>query len=201
MVGARIFGLSIDDVPHLKIAYERGLGEGDLTKINVIGKNLNEYTEKYDFDLLQEFPESVKIIKGKELLCREGCKNNPLIFLQILAYDYPKKFKGGWFLIMGKGHDENIVKQLRDEGYTKGLVAGFCAIDEVGEQLRNAFGKKNVFYSRHCNTLHQTTSAMLKLSGVSAFDFSKGYISNLEGIKVLLLAKLHRSKALMTSVF
>ncbi len=201
VVGARIFGFSIDEVPHLKIAYERGLGEGDLTKINVIGKDLNDFLEKYDFDLLQEFPENVKIIKGTELLCREGCQNNPLALLQVLAYDFPKKFKGGWFLIMGKGHDKNIVEQLKNEGYTKGLVAGFCAIDEVGEQLRTAFGEKNIFFSGHCNTLHQTTTAMFKLTGINAFDLAKGYLSNLEGVKVLILAKLHRSRALMPSVF
>ena len=52
VVGARIFGLSIDEVPHLKIAYERGLGEGDLNKIKVIGKDLEDYKEKYEWDLL-----------------------------------------------------------------------------------------------------------------------------------------------------
>ena len=46
VVGARVFGLTLEEVPHLKIAYERGLGEGDLKKINVIGKDLNKYKEK-----------------------------------------------------------------------------------------------------------------------------------------------------------
>jgi uncharacterized protein (DUF362 family) len=197
VVGARIFGYSIDEVPHLKIAYERSLGEGDLNKIKVVGKDLKEYKDKHDFDLLQEFPETIKIVKGKELLCREGCKNNPLSLLQVLAYDFPDKFQGGWFIIMGKGHDKDIIEQLKSEVYTKGLVAGFCAIEEVGEQLREAFGKKNVFYSWHCNTLHQTSAAMLKLSGITAFDFSKGYLSVLKGIKCVILSKLHRSKALM----
>lgn len=36
VVGARVFGLTKDEVPHLKIAYERGLGEDDLSKIKVI---------------------------------------------------------------------------------------------------------------------------------------------------------------------
>ncbi|MHA1689716.1 MAG: DUF362 domain-containing protein, partial [Promethearchaeota archaeon] len=78
VVGARVFGLTIDKVPHLKIAHERGLGEGDLNKINVIGKSLDEFKEKYEWNLLPEFPDNVKIVKGKELLCIEGCQNNPL---------------------------------------------------------------------------------------------------------------------------
>jgi len=100
VVGARIFGFSIKDVPHLRIANKRGLGEGDLSKIEVIGKDLADYKEKYPWDLRQKFPDDVKIIKGKKLLCREGCQNNPLATLQVLAFDHVEKFKGGWFLVM-----------------------------------------------------------------------------------------------------
>ncbi|MFX1257918.1 MAG: DUF362 domain-containing protein [Promethearchaeota archaeon] len=170
IVGARVFGLTLNEVPHLKIAYERGLGEGDLSKINVIGKSLDNYQEKYEWDLLQKFPEDVKIIKGKELLCIEGCQNNPLATLQTFAYDYPEKFKGGWFIVMGKGHDEDIIEQLKSEGYTKGLVAGYCAIDEVGDKLRETFGKRKVFFSGDCNNLAETVKAELKLAGMTVFD-------------------------------
>ncbi len=170
VVGARIFGLKLDEVPHLKIAYERGLGEGDLSKINVIGKDLGDYTKKYEWDLVQEFPKDVKIVKGKELLCIEGCQNNPLVTTQVFSEDYPDKFKGGWFIIMGKGHDENLVDNLRSQGYTKGLVAGYCAINEVGEKLKNAFGKRKVFFSGDCNNLAETVKAILKLAGMTVFD-------------------------------
>ena len=170
IVGARIFGLSIEDVPHLKIAHERGLGVGDLNKIQVIGKNLEEYKEKYPWDLLQEFPEEVMIVRGTNLLCREGCQNNPLTTLQVFANDHKDKFKGGWFLVMGKGHKENLVEFLREKGFTKGLVAGYCAIDEVGQQLQKEFGKRKVFFSGDCNNLAETVKAILKLSGMTVFD-------------------------------
>ena len=170
VVGARIFGLTLDEVPHLKIAYERGLGEGNLSKIDVIGKDLNDYKEKYEWNLLQEFPEDVKIVKGRDLVCLEGCQNNTLATLQVFAYDYPEKFNGGWFLIMGKGHDENLVENLKSEGYTKGLVAGYCAINEVGDKLKEAFGKRKVFFSGDCNNLAETVKAELKLSTMTVFD-------------------------------
>jgi len=199
VVGARIFGLSKDEVPHLRIASRRGLGEGDLNKIEVIGKDLNQYDEKYDWDLLQKFPEDVKIIKGTELLCREGCQNNPLALLQVLAYDFSKKFNGGFFIVMGKGHDTNIIEQLKSEGYERGLVAGFCAIDEVGEKLRNAFGKKNVHFSHNCNNLAETATALFKLSGISALDLVP--ISSLKLVWLLISSKIHGSKALTPAVF
>jgi uncharacterized protein (DUF362 family) len=170
VVGARIFGLTIDDVPHLKIADERGLGEGKLENIKVIGKNLESYKKKYEWDLVQKFPKNVKIIKGEDLICREGCQNNPLTLLQWLAFDFPEKFNGGWFIIMGKGHDEDLIDQLKNEGYKKGLVAGYCAIEEVGQKLRKEFGRRKVFFSGDCNNLADTTNAELKLSGISALD-------------------------------
>ena len=195
VVGARIFGLTIDEVPHLNIANKRGLGEGDLSKIQVIGKNLDDYTEKYPWDLLQEFPENVMIVKGTELLCREGCQNNPLATLQTFAYDHKEKFKGGWFLVMGKGHDENIVELLKEKGFSKGLVAGYCAIDEVGEKLRNEFGKRKVFFSGDCNNLAETVKAILKLSGMTVFDLVS--LSSEKLMSLIDTAKEHGSTALV----
>jgi uncharacterized protein (DUF362 family) len=195
VIGARIFGLTIDEIPHLKIAYERGLGEGDLNKINVIGKDLKDYKEKYDWNLLQKFPEDVKIVKGKEFICKEGCENNPLATLQVFAYDHVDKFKGGWFIVMGRGHDENIVEQLKKEGYTKGLVAGYCAIDEVGEKLRNEFGKRKVFFSGDCNNLAETVKAILKLSKMTVFDIVP--ISNEELMDLIDAANKQGSTALV----
>ncbi len=195
VVGARIFGLTLDDVPHLKIAFKRGLGEGDLSKIKVTGKNLEEYKEKYGTNILQEFPEDVKIIKGKELLCREGCENNPLSMMQVFANDHKDKFKGGWFIVMGKGHDENIVEQLKKEGYTKGLVAGHCAIEEVGDKLLKEFGKRKVFFSGDCNNLAETAKAILKLSKMTVFDLVP--ISNEELMALIDAANEQGSTALV----
>jgi uncharacterized protein (DUF362 family) len=194
VVGARIFGLTLEEVPHLKLAYERGLGEGNLSNINVIGKNLEEYKERYGWDLLQEFPDDVKVVRGKELLCIEGCQNNPLATLQGFAYDYPDKFKGGWFLIIGKGHDEDLVDKLKSEGYTKGLVAGYCAINEVGDKLREAFGKRKVFFSGDCNNLAETVKAELKLAGMNVFDLVP--ISTEELMALVDTAQKHGSTAL-----
>jgi uncharacterized protein (DUF362 family) len=194
VVGARIFGLSLEEVPHLKIASERGLGVADLNKIKVIGKSLSDYKEKYDWNLVQEFPKDVKIIKGKELLCIEGCQNNPLATIQGFAVDFPEKFKGGWFVIMGKGHDADLVENLKAEGYNKGLVAGYCAINEVGEKVREAFGKRKVFFSGDCNNLADTVKAVLKLAGMTVFDLVPIPVEDL--MVLIEEAKAHGSTAL-----
>jgi len=199
VVGARIFGLNIAEIPHLKIAFKRGLGEGDLNKIKVIGKDLNEYKEKYEWDFLQKFPENVKIIKGKEFLCREGCQNNPLTVLQTLAYDHSEKFNCGWFIVMGKGHDEDLIDKLKSEGYSKWLVAGYCAIEEVGQELRKEFGRRKIFFSGDCNNLADTLTAELKLSGMSALDLAP--ISFEEVMKHMQEAQKHGTTSLITTAF
>jgi hypothetical protein len=183
----------------LKISYERGLGEGDLKKINVIGKNLVDYKEKFEWNILQEFPEDVKIIKGKDLLCREGCQNNPLSILQVFANDFKDKFQGGWFLIMGKGHDENLIEKLKIEGYTKGLIAGYCAIDEIGKSLRKEFGRRNVFFSGDCNNLADTVTAVLRLSGMNALDIVPLSVDEL--MEIVQEAQNHGTTALITTAF
>jgi len=197
VVGARVFGLTTDDVPHLKIAHERGLGEGDLKKINVIGRDLSMYKEKYPTDLLQEFPVDVKIVKGIEMICREGCQNNPLAMLQVLSLDH--NGKGGFFIVMGKGFDADIAERLRKEGYTRGLVAGCCAIKEVGKKLRKDFGRRNIFFSDTCNSLAQTATALFKLTGVHPLELVP--IPTYKLAALLASAKLHGSKALIPSLF
>ena len=75
IVGARIFGLNVDDVPHLKIAIERGLSNGvmgpqdialsgdlaSLEKIDLIGDM--PANGHYPWDLYPEFPSDVTVIK------------------------------------------------------------------------------------------------------------------------------------------
>jgi uncharacterized protein (DUF362 family) len=85
IVGARVFGYSIDDVPHIRIAVDRGLGLGvrklgdikirgdykDVSRLDIIG-DLKKFGGKYPFDLYQEFPADVTLVRGKEMACREG---------------------------------------------------------------------------------------------------------------------------------
>jgi uncharacterized protein (DUF362 family) len=162
IVGARVFGLTPEDVPHLRIAIERGIGVGvrGIEDIDIIG-DLSKFKEKYSTDLYPAFPPDVQIIQGKELVCQEGCKNNPLAVLQVLYLDYGGK--GGFQLVIGKGHDPKVIDRLKGPV----LIAGHCAIDEVGERLSQRLGKNNVYFSDECNNLAQTIGALLPLMKVS----------------------------------
>ncbi len=160
---------------------------------------MDEYKEKYPTDLLQEFPDDIKIIKGNKLCCKEGCQNNPLTTMQVFSLDF--QGKGGFFIVMGKGFDDDLIAQLKSEGYAKGLVAGFCAIDEVGEKLREEFGKKNVFFSHNCNNLAETINALFKLMDVKALDVFPPGFSIWKLLYYAIAGILHGSKALIPSIF
>ena len=192
MVGARIYGLTLEDVPHLKIAVEKGLSEGvdSFDDIEIDG-DISMYTEKYPTDLYDAYPPDVKVIKGKTRCCKQGCQNNPLTLLQILYKDHGGK--GGWTMVMGLGHDTAEIDAI--EG--KVLIVGDCAIHEVGERLEKRLGKKNVYYSHKCNSLAESAAAMFHLMHVSPMVFVP--INPLKAAKCLALARLHGSKALVPS--
>ncbi len=194
LVGTRIFGLDIDDVPHLKLTKERGLTRGVnlLEDINIIG-DLSPYTKKYPYDIIEKFPENVNMVVGKDLWCKEGCRNNPLMLLQVLYLDYGGK--GKFDLIMGKGFNLDTIDGLEGPA----LVCGHCAIEEVGKRLVENLGKKNVYFSDGCNNLAKTAAAMLKLMKVNPMKLVD--LNPLKGIWLLFLAKLHGSKANVPSPF
>jgi len=192
IVGAAVFGLSIDDVPHIKLAIERGLAGGvqkaedvkligdytDLKKLDIIG-DLADFNGKYPFDLYPKFPSDVTVIKGKELACREGCVCNPMTLLQVLAYDL--NGKGGWTLIMGKGFDSAMIDDIKG----RVLIAGHCAIDEVSDRLISRLGKRNVYLSGECNDLRATTESMCHLMKVNPIKFAPINLITAGGILVM----------------
>ncbi len=191
IAGAGIFGLSVTDVPHLKLAVERNFSagvksagdlilSGDVTDFNELYNNPKRPQEKhYPWDLFPEFPTDVKLVTGNERYCPEGCRNNPLCLMQNLSLDY--QGKGGWTLVAGKGLNQEEIESI--DGRV--LIAGHCAIGEVAEQLTAKLGKKNVYLSGECNNLCATAEAMfhlmkvnpLKLVPLNPFAASAAYLA------------------------
>lgn len=194
IIGARIFGLNLEDVPHLKIAVDKGYSDGvkSMDDIEVIG-DISMYKTKYPYDLYDCFPSDVKIIKGKNRCCKQGCQNNPLTLLQILYKDH--NGKGGWTMVIGEGHDIEQIDSIKG----KVLIVGDCAIKEVSQRLIERLGRKNVYLSPKCNSLASSAAAMFHLMKVNPLVFVP--INPFKAMKCLLLAKIHGSKALVPSTF
>ncbi|MBN2154499.1 MAG: DUF362 domain-containing protein [Candidatus Lokiarchaeota archaeon] len=193
MVGAQVFGIPYEEVPAIKIAIEEGLSGGVYGSEDLeIDGDLSRFTERYDFDIIQEFPPNVNIVKGSELLCREGCLNNPLMSLQILHQDYGGR--GKCDLVIGKGHNLDIIDNL--EGPV--VIAGHCAIEEVGNRLVQRLGKKHVFLSDGCNNLSQTIIGLGRYMGVNLLKLVP--LSPIKSIILLIQAKLHGSHSNVPSL-
>ncbi len=194
MVGAHIFGLTLNDVPHLRNAVQRGLSDGvqSLSDIAIDG-DVSMYGTRYPYDLLDCYPKDVRVLMGKEKCCKQGCQNNPLTLLQILYNDHHGK--GGWTMVMGKGHDPNEIDAICG----KVLVVGDCAIQEVGDRLLRRLGKKNVYCSPKCNSLADSAAAMFHLMQVDPMVFVP--ISPIKALGCLLLSRIHGSTALVPSPF
>jgi len=188
LVGAKLFGLTPEDVRHLQIAMDRGYGRGvrGLDDVEVVG-DISDFTRRCDWNLLPEFPDDVTIIKGKERTCPEGCQNNPLTLLQCLSSDY--EGRGGFTIVMGKGHDPAAMAAIKG----RVLVAGHCAIKEVGDALASRLGKKNVYFSGFCNDLSATANALCHLMKVNPLVMAP--LPFHRSVKLLILSKLRGSQA------
>lgn len=197
VVGARILGYQIDQVPHLKIAQERGLGETNLDVITVLGRSLDSFDGKSDWNIVDQFPKDVKVFRGSQKLCREGCEINTLIAVQTLVYDYGGK--GDFFVAIGKGFDDSLITQLKNAGFSRGLIAGHCAVEELENKLVNEFGRKNVYVSDSCCNIAETVNSLVKLTKLSTFDLIP--ISRIRALGLFMLAKIHGSRALLAKLF
>ncbi|MDR2546202.1 MAG: DUF362 domain-containing protein [Lachnospiraceae bacterium] len=188
LVGMELFGQTVADAHHIKIAVERGYGKGvkSLDDIEIKG-DISAYGKRYDWDLLPEYPSDITVLKGQERCCREGCQNNPLTLVQCLAYDY--QGKGGFTIVMGKGHDPALIKAIAG----RVLVVGKCAIAETGEELQQRLGRKKVYFSGFCNDLCATTNGLCHLMKVNPLLMAP--LPFFRSIKLLLVSKLRGSQA------
>ncbi|MEM4445922.1 MAG: DUF362 domain-containing protein [Candidatus Jordarchaeales archaeon] len=154
-VGARILGYTLDEVKHLKLADEQGLGYGKQSKIKVIG----EFPTLKKHEDHQKLPEKVKIIEGREMACPEGCKGATLTILE--ALNTQQQIKTPLTVVYGKGVN---IKEV-DETKPPVLVVGPCAIKETAAYFKKKHGKENVHLVEKCGHPAKTLSHLLKITG------------------------------------
>jgi len=199
LAGSRIFGFGVDDVPHLKLAIQRGHGEGvggqqdillsgDLKSLDQLDLAGDMPAEgKYPYDLLDRFPSDVRLVRGTRRACREGCVNNPLSGIQVFHADHGGR--GGFTFVFGKGHDPETIDAI--EGRV--LVVGPCAVGEVSERLIARLGRRNVYLSEYCNDLRAVTESLCHLMKVNPTDLS--YLGPVRAVYPYAIARLKGSNS------
>jgi uncharacterized protein (DUF362 family) len=136
-VGCKVLGYAIDEVEHLRLAAEWGLGEGRLDSIEVIG-DLSRFQTRYPFALLRRFPPDVRIVQGRERACVEGCKGNTECALEIIGNIHPAQ--GAFTIVFGKGFEDADLEGLSGDI----LVVGNCAVTERGADLRRRYPNRRI---------------------------------------------------------
>ncbi len=186
-VAARVFGYTVDEVPHLAEARKLGLGCAELSDIEVLGEPLERFKKKYPFTLYDAFPHDLEVVRGSERNCREGCDANTMALAQFLYLDY--QGKGGFTILMGKGFDRERLERVTG----KAFIAGSCAYDETYEFLKSRLGKRNIRYTRECNDLAGALGGLNKLMGVNPLKIVP--VNPLRSLELLVKAKINRTTA------
>lgn len=95
--------------------------------------------------------------------------------------------KGGWTLVLGKGHDPSVIDKING----RVLIAGHCAIEEVSEKLIKRLGRNKVYLSSECNNLCATVEAMFHLMKVDPLSYVP--VNPLASSAAFLMARLNGS--------
>lgn len=193
VVGARVLGYSLEEVPHLRLCAEWGLGEADIEHINVRGMPLSRFTEKLPHTLLERFHPDVRWVVGRERACVEGCRGNSACIQEMLYNDF--QGRGGWTLVCGKGFEEGDLDGLPGDI----LVIGPCACDEVGGALCARYPDRHVYLVPEHNDLMTNTHYQARLMGVTPVKMAP--LNPLAAALTLLVAKAHGLTARVPPIF
>jgi hypothetical protein len=185
-VTARILGYDAAEIEHLNLAGKLYGGCTDLDLIEVDG-DLSRFTIKYPYTMLPDMPPDVRILRGSEKCCPEGCRNNTEAVLQFLYMDH--NGQGGFTILMGKGFDKTTLEEI--EGRI--LLAGKCAIEETGDLFLRNSGIERVYRSPACNDLSSTVRALTRLMKVNPLKLVPLHPAH--SLILLIIARLKGSKA------
>ncbi|MEM2572969.1 MAG: DUF362 domain-containing protein [Candidatus Jordarchaeales archaeon] len=175
-VGARILGYSLDEVKHLKLADEQGLGYGKQSKIRIVGE-LPELEKSYEPPKL---PEKVKIIEGRDMACPEGCKGATITILEALN---AQQLETPLTVVYGKGINLKEVEEAKPPI----LVVGPCAIKETAVYFKKKHGKENVYLVEKCGHPAKTLTHLLKITGKKL----QNPLNPLQTITAKIVAPIH----------
>jgi uncharacterized protein (DUF362 family) len=183
VVGARVLGYGLEEVEHLRLCAEWGLGEGDLARIDVRGLPLSRFTERIPHDLLRRFHPDVRWVVGRTKACIEGCRGNSECIQEMLYNDYHGK--GGWTLVCGSGFEEADFDELPGDI----LVVGPCACEEAADTLRRRYPRRKLYLVPYHNDLMANTRYQARLMGMTPLRLVP--LNPLLSASMLLQARLH----------
>lgn len=184
-VAARVMGHRPEEVRHVRLAGEQGLGTADPREIAVDGE-LPPCGEKVPWEFETHFPDSVRFVTGSEGACYEGCLGHAEQVLELVVNESrsPEALEGRPLTIMcGRGFDEEQLLGLAEPV----IVLGKCACEEALLRVRAMYDKVDALDT--CGRCDNILNLSLRRLKVSAFDLSP--LSAPAVVYHLLAGKLH----------
>jgi len=166
-VGAKILGYDRNEIEHLTIAVDMGLGCGNLDEIEIIG-DIRQFNVKVPYAKERIYPHelNVKIVPGKEMACREGCLGQVESMLDLFLFD--AKGQGNFSVVAGKGFSKSALHKLPEPI----VVVGDCAIEEVGNYLQS--NHQDVRMVKGCSDITAISITLLDISKPDASILADG---------------------------
>lgn len=188
MVAAALMGFDLTQVKHLDLSRATGIGIGDLNRIDIINKHLFEERKQHlTCELLDDYPQNLTFLRGKERCCTEGCRRNTESVVEMIYRDHGGK--GDFTILMGKGIDKQAVDRITGRVH----IAGSCAIQDYGVALQSRLGKRKVTLSPGCNDLALTVHGLCRQMGILPVQLSQ--VDLVRSAALFIMAKLKGSKA------
>ena len=192
IVAAAFLGYKINDVLHIRLSADTGISTAaDPNNIEIRNRELFEIRRRnLTHHLLEKLPADLKILRGRDRCCMEGCRGNTEAVAEILYNDH--KGRGDFTILMGKGIDPAEVDRIEKPPVH---LAGSCAIQAHANEMRRRFGKKNVTFSHGCNNLSATVYALCRHMRVNPISLAN--MNPVKSLALLARARLNHSKALI----
>jgi uncharacterized protein (DUF362 family) len=163
-VGAKILGYDVDEVKHIKLAAEQGLGVGVLEDIEIIG-DISRFKEHFPCAPCRGCPSDIRFVTGKEMACVEGCYGNTLLAVLYLWYDF--KGAGGFNIIAGKGVSKSDLDKLLPGDI---LIVGPCTVEENFERVKKMYPDRKIYTISECNDIAKITANLCALMKIDVLS-------------------------------
>jgi len=223
VVGARVLGYNLHEIEHLRLCAEWGLGESDLSRIQVRVSETGEhpatqkaaststwvsrYTQRLPHTILRRFHPGVRWVVGRKRACVEGCRGNSECIQEMLYNDYYPSTGPSTDPSTGPStgsgrSDTGGWTLVCGSGFEEAdlddlpgdiLVVGQCACQEVGETLAQRYLDRRIYRVDAHNDLMSNTRYQARLMGVTPVKMVP--LNPLRSAFTLLRARLHNLKA------
>lgn len=162
-VAARVLGHDPEEVKHVRLASEQGLGTADLDQV-VIDGELPPDEEVIPWEFESHLPESVRFVVGEEGACYEGCLGHAEQVLELVVNEShtPEELEGRPLTIVtGKGFAKGQLENLEEPV----VVLGKCACEEALSQVRSLYSTVDELNTcGHCENILNIALRRLKVS-------------------------------------